>query len=409
MELENDNENNSNLKKLKVDNGENNISSDSVGLLNKLELIASIKEKEKEFNKIRNEIVSKIELMKSEDTVLEQLYKVKSELIEEYKEYEVILSSIQNDMISIEKSIGNSKSEKSNIQSSIDQLRNNKLDVIKDEINAMRNQLSLPLLQSIENENEKQMSEYLNKRLNDEIKKNQIQQNHNNNTQSLQTSNDATSTTPTSTSTSTTTTLGKRGRVVSIVNCDGDYSLSFSSGDPGNGNGCYDSQFWNNQVNYQIYMIDPVNCLPLYTGSALFQTFENGIFYMTFYTDQQCQTPLEGSYNRTLTSADNGSCIKLEGSVYNSFIFMVNKNPYQFFTVANTNIKLSTNSKPNCGGHTVTYTYYSSGFIFPNNVTIFCDPYYQPTTLACQDNGSCQKSPFTQDCSTCEWVNPCIN
>ncbi|KYQ93887.1 hypothetical protein DLAC_05291 [Tieghemostelium lacteum] len=128
---------------------------------------------------------------------------------------------------------------------------------------------------------------------------------------------------------------------------------------------------------------------------------------MTFYSDFQCQIPVEGSGNTTLTSKDNGSCVDLLGAPHNSFEFNVGYNIY--YPMTGDFIVSSTITN----GEYITYTKYSSGFVLPSNDTVLCDYEFNPMLITCfgdKSGNQCKYVPYideTYDSVGCQYLSPC--
>ncbi|EAL68784.1 hypothetical protein DDB_G0277197 [Dictyostelium discoideum AX4] len=145
---------------------------------NKLLFFSNLKSKEKEYNKIKSNVLTNWENMKSEDIILNDLYNERNQLILEYKRYESILKDVQNDIFRIESIIVESKQQREQFKKQVSMQTDIELVPLKDEIDSMRIQIQLPQLPPIDSEKDKLTSNYLTNRLNEErIKQQQQQQN----------------------------------------------------------------------------------------------------------------------------------------------------------------------------------------------------------------------------------------
>ncbi|EGC39293.1 hypothetical protein DICPUDRAFT_147920 [Dictyostelium purpureum] len=253
-----DNSNNSNSNNNILKNNESKLFNNNFDeFKDKLTFFSVLKNKEKEYYKIKNGVLQNMENIKSEDTILEDLYKERNSLIQEYKKYETILKDIQNDIFNVEALIIESKTHKEIIRKQLTHQRETEMYPLKDSIDEMRKSINLPVLPSIESEKDREMNEYLTNRLKEELEKenqkklkqqqlllekaqqkqiylsksanfnnnnnnNNDNNNNNNNTiinnNNINTtiSNTSTTTTPIAPTTSPTPTPGKRGRKAKI-------------------------------------------------------------------------------------------------------------------------------------------------------------------------------------------------
>ncbi|KAM9964383.1 hypothetical protein ACTFIW_004143 [Dictyostelium discoideum] len=186
---ENENEN-------KIENLENENENENQDKFNefkdKLLFFSNLKSKEKEYNKIKSNVLTNWENMKSEDIILNDLYNERNQLILEYKRYESILKDVQNDIFRIESIIVESKQQREQFKKQVSMQTDIELVPLKDEIDSMRIQIQLPQLPPIDSEKDKLTSNYLTNRLNEErIKQqqNKLNQSSNNNNNNIDNNN----------------------------------------------------------------------------------------------------------------------------------------------------------------------------------------------------------------------------
>ncbi|EFA83212.1 hypothetical protein PPL_04002 [Heterostelium album PN500] len=147
---------------------------DKVKYLKNLSILNSINVKDREYQKIKSNILQETASLRNEDLLLNDLLKERNLLVQEFNKFEAILKDIKNDIhhvcmiVEVDGIIKERNSEKNKIQKHINQLHE-VASPIKDSLEELRKSVRLPPLPTIEQENNLKQTEYLNQRLNEEI------------------------------------------------------------------------------------------------------------------------------------------------------------------------------------------------------------------------------------------------
>jgi len=130
----------------------------------KLEDLKILKQKMQQLDKIKQQISHSTEIMQNEEDLIGEFRAEKESLTNEYKYRVAEIRAIQFDIGQVDSVIQAAEQEKGDMQQQIDQIVNEQYHPLKEAIDNIRVSLGLPRLPSLQEENEKILSIYLEKR-----------------------------------------------------------------------------------------------------------------------------------------------------------------------------------------------------------------------------------------------------
>ncbi|KAF2073161.1 hypothetical protein CYY_005514 [Polysphondylium violaceum] len=176
MKYENNSNNNIKIEQQQKDD-DNNSNNDNIDIIkNNLLVLNDIKDKEKDYNQIKDCVLKQMDLIDKENNMIDELHMERSQLIQEFKKYELLMKEIQIDLSRVDNVLAVSKKEKEKIQADLQQLQDMQLYPLKDSIDSQRKSIGLPTLPSIQEEKDRLNAEYLRDRLDKHILQQQQQQ-----------------------------------------------------------------------------------------------------------------------------------------------------------------------------------------------------------------------------------------
>lgn len=131
--------------------------------MQKLKELRRLRDDMEVLQKVKSGIISENERLKMEDDLLEEFAKEKEVLVAERRKKMEELQIIQQDLALIETTMTNKRTEREQIRKHIESLTE-EFSPLKDSINQTRSALGMPLLPSLQEEQEKYMNSYLESR-----------------------------------------------------------------------------------------------------------------------------------------------------------------------------------------------------------------------------------------------------
>jgi len=132
--------------------------------LQRLEDLKALKGKMQHLEKMKQQITHSTSNMQNEDALLEEFLAEKALLKEEYNSALLTLKAIQNDLAQVESVIQNSMAEQAETKAHIDQILKDEYYPLKEEVDGLRSDLGMPKLPSLQQEQDRSQSNYLEKR-----------------------------------------------------------------------------------------------------------------------------------------------------------------------------------------------------------------------------------------------------